>query len=41
MKESVMNVMLIELLLWVCLLLFFWAMKDGLNNIESDIESLG
>jgi len=36
-----MNVMLIELLLWICLLLFFWAMKDGLNNIESDIESLG
>lgn len=35
-----MNVMLIELLLWICLLLFFWAMKDGLNNIESDIESL-
>jgi hypothetical protein len=36
-----MNVMLIELLLWICLLLFFWAMRDGLNNIESDIESLG
>lgn len=36
-----MNVMLIELLLWGCLLLFFWALKDGLSNVESDIESMG
>jgi hypothetical protein len=36
-----MDVMLIELLVWVGLLLFFWAMKDGLNDVESDIESMG
>ena len=36
-----MKVVLIELLLWGCLLLFFWAMKDGLNDVESDIESRG
>jgi hypothetical protein len=36
-----MDVMLIELLLWGCLLLFFWAMKEGLNGAESDIESMG
>lgn len=36
-----MEVMLLELLLWGCLLLFFWAMKDGLGKVESDIESIG
>jgi hypothetical protein len=36
-----MNVVVIELLLWGCLLLFFWAMKDGLNDVESNIESRG
>lgn len=35
-----MNVLLIEVLLWACLLLFFWTLKDGLNNAESDLESM-
>jgi hypothetical protein len=33
-----MSVMLLELLLWGCLLLLFWAMKDGLSQVESEIE---
>lgn len=36
-----MDFMLIELVLWGGLLFFFWALKDGLGNVESDIESLG
>ncbi|HJV82684.1 hypothetical protein [Noviherbaspirillum sp.] len=36
-----MDLMLIELVLWGGLLFFFWALKDGLGNVESDIESLG
>jgi hypothetical protein len=36
-----MSTVLLELLLWACLLLFFWAMKDGLNDVESDIDSRG
>jgi hypothetical protein len=36
-----MEVMLLELVLWGGLLFFFWALKDGLSKVESDIESLG
>jgi hypothetical protein len=36
-----MDLVLIELILWVGLLFFFWALKEGLSNVESDIESLG
>lgn len=36
-----MDLVLIEILLWVGLLFFFWALKEGLGNVESDIESLG
>ncbi|HJV87126.1 MAG TPA: hypothetical protein VJ698_16800 [Noviherbaspirillum sp.] len=36
-----MDFMLLELVLWGGLLFFFWALKDGLGNVESDIESLG
>lgn len=36
-----MDLVLIELVLWVGLLFFFWALKEGLGHVESDIESLG
>lgn len=36
-----MDLVLIELVLWVGLLFFFWALKEGLGQVESDIESLG
>ena len=36
-----MDLLLIELICWVGLLFFFWALKEGLGHIESDIESLG
>jgi len=36
-----MDLVLIELVLWAGLLFFFWALKEGLGHIESDIESLG
>lgn len=35
-----MDLLLIELLLWGGLVFFFWALKDGLGHIETDIESL-
>lgn len=36
-----MDLVLIELVLWAGLLFFFWALKEGLGHVESDIESLG
>ena len=36
-----MDLVLIEILLWVGLLFFFWALKEGLGHVESDIESFG
>lgn len=36
-----MDIVLIELVLWVGLVFFFWALKEGLGHVESDIESLG
>ncbi len=36
-----MDLMLIELVLWAGLLFFFWALKEGLGHVESDLESLG
>ena len=36
-----MDLLLIELLLWGGLVFFFWALKDGLGQVETDIESLG
>lgn len=36
-----MNIVLIELILWTGLLFLFWALKDGLNKTESDIDMLG
>ena len=35
-----MDLVLIELVLWIGLLFFFWALKEGLGHVESDIESL-
>lgn len=36
-----MDLVLIELVLWVGLVFFFWALKEGLGHVETDIESLG
>lgn len=36
-----MDLLLIELLLWGGLLFLFWALKDGLGRVESEIESVG
>jgi hypothetical protein len=36
-----MEVLLIELVLWGGLLFLFWALKDGLGRVESDMEALG
>jgi hypothetical protein len=36
-----MDIVLIELLLWAGLIFFFWALKDGLTSVESDLEALG
>lgn len=36
-----MDLVLIELVLWAGLIFLFWALKDGLGHVESDIESLG
>lgn len=36
-----MDLFIIELVCWGGLLFFFWALKDGLGSVETDIESLG
>lgn len=36
-----MDLILIELVLWAGLVFFFWALKDSLSHMESDLESLG
>jgi hypothetical protein len=33
------EVILIEVLLWAGLIFFFWALRDGLNRIESELEA--
>lgn len=35
-----MDLVLIEIVLWIGLLFFFWALKEGLGHVESDIEAL-
>lgn len=35
-----MELIVIELFLWAGLIFFFWALKDNLGTIESDIEDL-
>jgi hypothetical protein len=37
----VMDLLLLELILWAGLLFFFWALKDGLERMESDLEAMG
>jgi hypothetical protein len=36
-----MDLLLIELVLWGGLFFLFWALKDGLGRVESDLESMG
>lgn len=36
-----MEMMMIELLLWVGLVFFFWTLRNRLNQIETEIESIG
>lgn len=36
-----MEVILIELLLWAGLIFFFWALRDGLSQVDSELESKG
>lgn len=36
-----MDLVFLELICWAGLLFFFWALKDGLSHIETDIESMG
>ena len=36
-----MDLVLLELVCWAGLLFFFWALKEGLSHVESDIESMG
>lgn len=36
-----MDLVILELVCWGGLLFFFWALKDGLGKVETDIESLG
>ncbi|HXA48233.1 MAG TPA: hypothetical protein VNW52_11435 [Burkholderiaceae bacterium] len=34
-----MEIILIEVLLWAGLIFFFWALRDGLNNVESELDA--
>ena len=36
-----MDFVFLELLCWAGLIFFFWALKDGLGHVESDIEAMG
>lgn len=36
-----MELVVIELLLWAGLVFFFWALKDGLSQVEPDLEEFG
>lgn len=36
-----MDLFIIEIVCWAGLLFFFWALKDGLSRVESDIEAIG
>jgi hypothetical protein len=36
-----MDFVFLELLCWGGLVFFFWALKDGLGRVESDIEAMG
>jgi hypothetical protein len=32
------EIIVIELLLWAGLIFFFWALRDGLNQVEAEME---
>ncbi len=34
-----MEIILIELLLWAGLVFFFWALRDGLNHVEAELDA--
>jgi hypothetical protein len=34
-----LEIILIELLLWAGLIFFFWALRDGLNQVEADLAA--
>ena len=36
-----MDLLLIELILWAGLFFLFWALKDGLGQVESDMNPVG
>ena len=36
--ENIVEIILIELLLWAGLIFFFWALRDGLNQAETEME---
>jgi len=36
-----LEIILIELLLWAGLIFFFWALRDGLNQVEADLAAQG
>ncbi len=36
--ENIVEIILIELLLWAGLIFFFWALRDGLNQAEAELE---
>jgi hypothetical protein len=36
-----MDLIVIEIFLWAGLIFFLWALKDGLSQLESDIEDHG
>jgi hypothetical protein len=36
-----MDLVFLEIILWVGLLFFFWALKEGLGRVEADIDALG
>ena len=38
-QENAVEIILIEVLLWAGLIFFFWALRDGLNRIESELDA--
>lgn len=36
-----MEIIALELILWAGLIFFFWALKDNLEQVESEIEAIG
>lgn len=34
-----MNIVIIQFILWICLLIFFWVLKDTLGRVEGAIDA--